>query len=81
MLWYVNGQIVDTDGDHQWVDLSKYDVVEKKEAKINRLQESLNGKLQFVTYFKELVDGYAAKVIEYNKDIEKIKAELKELEK
>ena len=63
------------------VDTSKYDVVEKKEAKMNRLQDNLSEKLQLVTHFRELVDNYAARVVELNKEIEKIKAEVKELEK
>jgi muramidase (phage lysozyme) len=85
MLVYVNGEPFNvcstTSGCYQWIDTSKYDVVEKKEAKMNRLQDNLSEKLQLVTHFRELVDNYAARVVELNKEIEKIKAEVKELEK
>ena len=62
------------------MDNGRFDIVEKKASKIQRLEEELNCKFKFKEHYQKLIDNYTLRAIEISEDIEKIKAELKELE-
>ena len=61
------------------VDTEKYDIVEKKEAKIERLELEIKAKKETSEYFRELAERYIRNQLELGKEIEKIQEELDEL--
>jgi hypothetical protein len=70
--------IYDTDT-FELVDTTKFDIVEKKEAKIARIKEELNALMQTKTYFQDIIDGHVKMVIEIADKIGDKKAELEKI--
>jgi len=78
---WTNAQVTFPESKLKLVDTSKFDVIEKKEAKIARLDEELNNKIKLKNYYEKVVNEYTNKAVDAYDEIDKIKAELEELEK
>lgn len=61
------------------VDTDKYDIVEKKEAKIERLEQEIKGKTEQMNSCRKFAEDYIRKQLELDKEVEKIQKELDEL--
>jgi hypothetical protein len=81
MYYYWNGIAVKLpETNYEWVDTSKYDVVEKKEAKIERLNFELDKKKRLKRHYEDMIDVHTNRVLQIADDIEKLEVELGELE-
>ena len=65
---------------YKLVDTTRFDIIEKVEAKIKRLEDSLETLIGIKNHYQTLVDNYVMRTIEISDDIDKIKKELDEIE-
>ncbi len=62
------------------IDREKYDIVEKKEYKIKRLESTIERDKETIESIKKLIMFYTTTISELEKNIVKMSKELKELE-
>lgn len=67
-------------GEFELVDKSKFDIIEKKDAKVVRLKEELNILQKSLEERSKLVDEEISRMEKIKEDVEKLNKELKELE-
>jgi len=80
MKYYVNGYLVySDDSEYQWVDTSKYDVVEKKEAKIERLEQEVKDKTEQMDSCRKSAEKYIRSELNLDKEIKELQKDLSEL--
>lgn len=58
----------------------RYELVEKKDWKLNQLKKKLEEKKQSTDYYSKVIDKEIALLAEYQKEVEDLEKEIKELE-
>ena len=73
-----------SDWDVQWVnvyDHNRYELVEKKDWKLNQLKDNLIGTKEYADHLSKEIDAKIARLAEYQKDIDTLEEQIKDLEK
>ena len=62
------------------VNLDRYELVEKKDWKLNQLKKQLEEKKQSTEYYSKVIDKEINYLAELNKEIEQLESEINQLE-
>lgn len=65
---------------YPYYDSDKYELVEKKDYRLNQLEKQLEEKKQSSEYYSKVIDKEISYLAELNKEIEQLKSEIDQLE-